>query len=165
MWLRHCTGLRYALTVRDFLPSECSALRSTRGFRQPFVEGLGINHNCPYRSFIQSGIVSGHPDFNRNREGNAGSIPGYFYANHKINGQNGFIRTNSNPGRLSHEKTIEEYTVIASSGLAKPVYCKGNSELGYNGTVRCGLFEREIAATGTSPARVVKHFATVSKHS
>ena len=145
-----CEDLVYSLTVRDFLPSQCSILKSDVAAHQPFSTGI-INNACPYRPAISAGIVSGHPDFDRAT--NAMSIPGYFRKEHLINGNDGYIKRTSSKGNMTHEKTVEEFLEVATSGLPKPVYCKGNSRLGFNNTVRCGLFMTNSGA---------RKFATVS---
>lgn len=134
-----CQSLSYALTVRDFLPQQCSKLRSNADFDVDFSFNNGIDSRCPYQADLAAGTISGHPDFDRSA--NALSIPNYFRSEHFVNGNEGYIISGSG-GNADHEKTVEEYTEIAPSGIPKPVYCTGNTLAGFNGTLRCGLFKR-----------------------
>ena len=144
-------SVQYALTVRDFLPSSCSLVNTNVGPERSFITRTGVrSEDCPYKSDILAGKVSGHPDFDKGP--GAGDVPAYFYDLYKVDGRNGFIR--GQPGRRSFERTVEEFIELAPSGLPKPVYCSGNDFAGANGTVRCGYFR--TPDTGT------EYFSTVS---
>ena len=153
--------LSYAITVRDFLPSVCSLTRTTVGPGEQFtqVPGTSLDPLCPYLDEIKNGKMSGHPDFNR---GNSpGSIPGGFYAEHKVSGSNGYLLPSSggilaSEGSTLFESTVREYTEIAGSGLAKPSYCTSNTLAGFGGEVRCGYYEKTLR-TGEE----LKEFSTV----
>ena len=139
--VRTCTSqsLSYALTVRDFLPQQCSKLRTNGQTTASFSTGNSINSLCPYQADLAADRISGHPDFDRSS--NALSIPGYFRSEHLISGDDGYILGSSSGGSAAHEKTVEEYLEIAPSGIPKPVYCTGNSLLGFGGMVRCGQYQ------------------------
>lgn len=154
----HCSSLSYALTVRDFLPQQCSELRSNANFNLAFTTGQSLDARCPYQTEILAGTISGHPDFDRSA--NALSIPGYFRAAHLISGNDGYIVGSASSGADSnHEKTVEEFMEVAPSGLPKPVYCTGNSELGFGNSIRCGLFgtgsSRKFATVGAFGVRLL----------
>lgn len=61
----------YQVTVRDFLPIWCmpeveaNSLGLGDGESFNFKAGQRLGSFCPYQSYIDSGEVSGHPDFNR----------------------------------------------------------------------------------------------------
>ena len=73
----------YQVTVRDFLPIWCMPFAEFQAadIADVFVSGQGVNSGnnlrdatfannqgsgvCPYGTFITSGEISGHPDFNR----------------------------------------------------------------------------------------------------
>lgn len=148
--LGESTSLTYALTVRDFLPHWCSSLRSDTRPGDDFLYDIPIALPCPYRDEIIAGTISGHPDFDRIHLSH--SIPGYFTDANKIDGNEGFILPGSTEGNPFFEKTVEEYTEIASSGLPKPAYCTGNTLKGFNGTTRCGLFGNPQGAFSTVSA-------------
>lgn len=145
--LGESTSLTYSLTVRDFLPIWCSQLRSDTPPGSDFLYGTTVAEECPYKEEILAGNISGHPDFDR--IDNSHTTPGYFTQAHQIRGDDGFILPGSTPGSPYHEKTVEEYTEVAPSGIPKPVYCTGNSLKGFNGTTRCGLYGNPATAFST----------------
>lgn len=140
--------LVYAITIRDFLPTECSLVQFPD--RAPHGEILtrsAVSTSCPYKSLMDAGVISGHPDFNAGR--GSGNIPGAFFQANKINGNAGYIRLFDDAGRAvttgspTFEPTVLEYTTLAPSGLPKPQYCTGNSVVSATGMVRCGAISSE----------------------
>ena len=150
--------VQYSLTVRDFLPVDCSLVDTEVAPGLPFLTRTAVNNVlCPYQSDILAGKVSGHPDFQKDVD--AGDIPGYLYDLYKVVGSKGFLR--GQPGRRNIGKTVEQFLELAPSGLPKPVYCSSNPFAGANGTVRCGyFFKNNINAQLFSTVSIVNDLHT-----
>lgn len=136
--------LVYAITIRDFLPVQCSLVSFPDNTPSDEVVMMGaVSTACPYKSLMDSGVILGHPDFNAGKA--TGYVPGDFYEANKINGNTGFLRPvndageTANTGNPTFEPTVLEYTTLAPSGLPKPQYCNGNSVVSDTGMVRCGV--------------------------
>lgn len=141
-----CTGqLVYALTVRDFLPQQCGLFAFPDTKAAEYVVRGAVDNECPYKDSLNSGVISGHPDFNSGK--GSGGIPKYFYDKYKIDGSEGFLRPNNDEGeaaaegRARFEKTVLESSILAPSGLPKPQYCDTNYVVSRIGMLRCGAYD------------------------